>query len=68
MGVGLFKSQARRNRRAIAAWSDRAEDHRGAGAADDVRPGVRAGYRAHHGGGHHGQQERGGKLRLLHHG
>ncbi len=60
------RARAHGEQRAIAWESDRADDHPGARACD-VRPGVRAGYRACHGGECHGQRERGGKLHLLHH-
>ncbi len=49
------QARACRDRRAIAAWSDSAEDRRGAGAADNVRPGMRAGYNVRHEGESHGQ-------------
>ncbi len=55
-----------RDRRAIAAQSNSAEDRRG--AADNVRPGPRAGYNARHEGESRGQWERGEELRPLHHG
>ncbi len=63
----MTESSSRRDRRANAAWSDRAEYNRRAGAADDVRPGLRTGYRDHHGGERHGQQEHEAKLCPLHH-
>ncbi len=60
------RARARRDRRAIAAQSDRATDR--PGAAYDVRSGARACDCAHHEGASRGRCERGVKLRPLHHG
>ncbi len=64
----LTESQRRRDRRAIARGSNRAEDRLGARASSDVRPGARASYSTCHEGEGRGQRERGEKLRPLHHG